>query len=258
MWVLAVVVVLGGCGRLLFDPLATDPAGDGGIGGDSSRDGVAGQVPAPVAWFALDENAGLAAYDSVTTTEWGLVQGGTWLAGHTGAALGFDGDGDNVGIGSLVTLANLPQVSVSAWINPATLADDGQPHCVFAKAETTTAGWAMLVDQNGDGSLGFESYYPTTTTMKHSLSGSLVVGQWQHVAATWDGDFSPTGIQLYRNGVAVIAGQFGGSSATRPDDATVSATINCYGIAGLAGVIDDVRIFDVVLTPQEVAELAAL
>lgn len=261
----AILFALCGCGRIAFDATRDDggavdgdpSTGDGGGTGDgSTRDGPVGQVPAPIMWFKLDENGGSAAYDSVLTSDWGLVQGGTWVTGRSGAALAFDGDGDNVGIGANARLANLPRLTVSAWISPASLIDDGQPHCVFAKATTTAAGWAVLVNQNGNGSLGFETYYAATMAVATHSAPVLAAAQWQHVVATWDGTVG--GHDLYRNGAPLAAIQTGTASVARPDDAAISATINCYGIVGFAGAIDEIKIFDVVLTPQEVASLYAM
>lgn len=250
------LVVLGACGRIAFDPVGGGTGSgtdDGGSGGDT--DGTGGPVPGLIAWFKLDENSGSAAYDSIIMSDWGLVQGGTWVPGHSGSALAFNGDGDNVGIGALTRFNNLPRLSVSAWINPTAVTDDGQRHCVFAKAETTTAGWAILVGQSGDGSIGFEAYYGGSTAMQHSAGGVVVVSQWQHVVVTWGGSGMSTDILMYRNGGAIGGVMSSSSAAARPDDATESATINCYGLAGFAGVIDDVKIFDAVLTPAEVASL---
>jgi hypothetical protein len=253
----ALVVVVCGCGRIAFDvhgAVGDGRGGDGGTG-DDGGDGALAQAPAPILWFKLDENGGLAAYDSVTTTEWGLLQGATWVPGYSGSALAFFGTGDNVGLGALTELTNLSQLTVSAWIYPTGLVDDGQPHCVVAKSMTTTAGWAVLVNQNGAGSFGFESYYPTATMANHSAPGAVVASQWQHVVATWTGGSNATSAELYVNGTVVSGGAIGNATGARPDDSTIAASINCYGAVGLAGTIDEVKIFDVVLTAQQVASL---
>jgi hypothetical protein len=44
----------------------------------------------------------------------------------------------------------------------------------------------------------------------------------------------------------------------RPDDSTVSAEINCSAGTNFAGVIDDVMVFDRVLTPAEITQLAQM
>jgi hypothetical protein len=264
--IVALVGLACGCGRLNFDLHALGTGADGGDGSGMSgdgppvnmKDGAMGQPAGLVTWFKLDENGSTVAYDAIAN-EFGFLNGGTWVVGHLNSALSFVGTGDNVGIGAIPEIANLPQLSISAWIKPSSVAFDGQPHCVFAKVPTTTtAGWQILVGGAGNGTVGFEAYYPTSKVSRHSANNALVTSQWQHVAITWAGGTSNTGIELYINGVAVAAASTSDAVGARPDDSTIGAWINCRGSVGMAGAIDEVKIFSVLLSAQDVAGLAAM
>ncbi|NVB79763.1 MAG: hypothetical protein HOV81_15310 [Kofleriaceae bacterium] len=60
---------------------------------------------------------------------------------------------------------------------------------------------------------------------------------------------------LYANGAELSPGAVSGSAATRPDDSSVPAAINCISATSMVGAIDDVRIYDRILTPAQIAQL---
>jgi len=90
-----------------------------------------------------------------------------------------------------------------------------------------------------------------------SSSGvDLVVGEWRHIAATWDG----ADIRLYVDGVEVA---FGANVFTSIADTTVDVNIGAFQAfasgdrsAFFDGMIDEVYVFDRALTATEIANLA--
>lgn len=77
----------------------------------------------------------------------------------------------------------------------------------------------------------------------------LVQGQWTHIAATFDGDIAI----LYRNGEPVAGGPF--ALGYKPNAALVLGAAEANGGNPFNGALDEVRIYDMALTEQDVLEL---
>lgn len=234
------LLLLVGCGRIGFDP------------DDDARAGT----PSPIAWWKLDETGGNVAMDTIGIAN-GTLSGTplpTWGTGHVGGAVSFTGNGDRVHIGTPPSLSNLAQLTVMAWIRPASVVSDGRDHCVFDKG-LPTAGWNFQVASKRNGTIAFAALYPSSVTSVESERDSIAANVWTHVAASWDGTASTTGIVLYANGAELSPGNVEGTTATRPDDSSVAAGINCVSSSSMVGSIDDVRIYDRVLTPAQIAQL---
>ncbi|MEO6772229.1 MAG: LamG domain-containing protein [Kofleriaceae bacterium] len=247
--IFAAVILATGCGRIGFDPVSS-----GGDDVDGQTVGEGGLV----AWWKLDETSGTSVADANGNLTGTYVGGApTWTTGKIGGALELVGNGDHVALGQPALLANLPPVTVTAWIDPIAFVDDGVARCIFDKA-SPVAGWAFLIDSNGLGSIGFAGYFESgDRSERDSHPGRLTAGQWTHVAGTWDGGSSSGGVHIYVDGAEITYMIAKGGLPTRPDDSAIPASINCSAGPGMAGLIDDVRVFDRVLTEAEIAAIFA-
>jgi hypothetical protein len=88
-----------------------------------------------------------------------------------------------------------------------------------------------------------------------SVGGLLQSGAWSHVVATWDGSSAAAGIHLYVDGTEAARQSVFDGVGTRNDDSAVPFNLNCNGGGMYGGAINDVRLFDRVLTPTEIAAL---
>ena len=76
---------------------------------------------------------------------------------------------------------------------------------------------------------------------------------WYHLALTWDGSTTTNSLKLYLNGAL--------ETNITPTVAASSLTYSSFGIGKTAtatyapGIVDQVRIFDSVLTPTQITEL---
>jgi hypothetical protein len=82
--------------------------------------------------------------------------------------------------------------------------------------------------------------------------GAFPEGEWTHVAGTYDGRTA----QLYRNGVLAAEGNFTFGPTT--DAALVFGCCQRAGANPFNGALDEVRLYDVVLSESEVRDLAGL
>ena len=85
-----------------------------------------------------------------------------------------------------------------------------------------------------------------------AVGGSLVPGQWQHVAAVLD-SVSQTG-KVYLNGIEVGSGVFDGTIFTSSDGLGIGDSFGIpSGGARYSGLLDELAIWNVALTPLQIA-----
>jgi len=89
-------------------------------------------------------------------------------------------------------------------------------------------------------------------------NNAVVLNVWQHIAVTWDGTNQGTGIHIYTDGIEQ-AYQETGNDGTGVSDVGVPLTIGNRNENDRTfdGLIDDVRIYNRVITASEVWSLYA-
>jgi len=85
------------------------------------------------------------------------------------------------------------------------------------------------------------------------------LNRWQHVAATWDGSTLGSNIHLYVDGVPADGAAVNGSGTPIDDSGSPLTVGNRAGdlARGFAGDIDDVQVYDRILTASEIRDLAS-
>ncbi len=192
-----------------------------------------------VAAYAFDEGSGGVVNDASGNGHSGTVSGATWTAGRNGGGLSFNGTDASVLLGSLGTFYN-GGFTLEAWVRKQTSKND-----VAVVGTWTGSGGPMLwVDH-------LATRYHLTIGSS-SLSDYLdsghnpILGQWQHVAATYDG----TTARFYIDGAQVasrnVVGSFGSSNSWR---------VGAYGSTPggfFDGLIDNVRVYSRALAAGEI------
>jgi len=217
-----------------------------------------------VSHWALDEGAGLIAYDSAGSKD-GVVFGAKWASGQLGAALDFDGADDYVALPDNNPVW-LPQNSfaLSAWVyfDRAPAASGGETFLDlnFADSGTPSNELGYVVSRAGAGYAGRVAFGMTTlTNTDEDLHSNEVLsgGRWYHVVAVRDG----TTQAIY------IDGQLDNSRTCSPDpidfvggyddDKVNIGRVTSAGVGQyyVDGKIDDVRIYDRALSASEVLQL---
>ena len=81
-------------------------------------------------------------------------------------------------------------------------------------------------------------------------------GQWHHIVATYDGSGNRSGMNLYVDGALVASGIAFGITNDILNDTPVRFGANGIGALELiVGQLDDVKIFDVELTNQQINDI---
>lgn len=175
----------------------------------------------------------------------GTITGATKTIGQVGQALSFDGSGDYVEVGDVLDMIGTNGITLSAWVKVNTFKDWGAIiDKLLSEGNYRLITWAdgtvELGIRNTAG--GYESLRTTTT---------LNAGQWYHLVATFDD--STTG-KIY------IDGSF---NKTKTDFTLVRGDVAVPLRIGYAsnndvyfdGSIDEVRIYNRVLSAQEILRL---
>jgi hypothetical protein len=217
---------------------------------------------APVGWWKFDEGSGSSTSDSSGNGATGaLTNTPTWVAGRIlPGALSFNGSTQSVAISGAGAVANLytTGMTVSAWIKPAGLGGGNGGRIV--DKDNNDQGWYFSL--NASNTLKFASdQFSGTSPSVTSASSAITLNAWQHVVATWDGTTSGAGIHLYVNGTLLTGTTVvtGANNTTTYPDPTTPFTIGnrpTDNARGFNGLIDDVRVYNRVLSAAEITALA--
>jgi PKD repeat protein len=196
-----------------------------------------------ISWWKAENNA----YDSLGDNHGTAMNGATYATGKIGQAFSFDGADD------YISVPNNPlpgSIAISAWINSSD--NSGQNRLIIGEnVGIQGTGWQFFIQAGGR--LVFGIYAPGWTFVTSSFD--LPVNQWVHVAATFN---AVTGtMQLYINGVPDTTNQYtGGLWAANTNPLKIGSLGTPTGAAPFSGRIDEVKIFNRVLTVGEVVNQA--
>ncbi len=187
-----------------------------------------------VGHWRFDEGSGTTARDSSGNGNDGTLSGDVeWTAGQIGNALQFNENGW-VDCGDILTLTQT--LTITCWVNPAVLSGD-------RGFVTREAAYAFKSSGN---------FLRFTTPGILDYNGNNTILQtdtWQHVAVT----FMPNqtqGCVFYLNGVETDrVNSTGLNAGTGPFRMGNNQWGQLY-----SGMIDDVRVFDHILTPEEIMD----
>ena len=194
----------------------------------------------PIGYWKFDETSGDIASDSSESGDTGYLKNGlTWGTGKINGAVVFSVPNDAVQIKT--TNFNLQQGTIGMWVyvQRQTLSR----HYFFGHV-TGTANRIQLYDKYGYLCLGLGDSQETSVNIQR-----LQNKKWYHIVLTWN---KPT-YNVYVNGVLKASGAYSGLTAFADH-----ADIGNNGLGrdmGLNGKIDDVHIYNRVLTADELIRL---
>jgi hypothetical protein len=211
--------------------------------------------------WSLDDGTGTNVNDSSGTGRDGIFSGQpTWTTnGVIAGALKFSGTNDSVRQSAGEnTLNGLKAFTVALWIKaPPTNTSQGFVTADDAGTNDTFSFTTRTIASCGNFTNVIEATIPAShgTVHRASASRALKPGEWQHLALTWTNGTAP---KLYVNG-----------SLDQPGAGFTPAAgvlTNCPQFiigkgawdspAAWSGALDDVRVFDVVLSAEEILALA--
>jgi len=243
--------------RLLYTPPCGLFAGEDRFGytlGDASGEQVAGRVTVALrrrglaGYWPLDETAGAVAFDRTGHHRDGALQGDpVWGAGWFAGALSLDGLDDYVAVPALNVEGT--ELTVSAWIRRAG-PQEAWAGLFFGRASGTVAGLnfgtgdELRYHWNGD-----------VATWNWDSGLTVPDDQWVFTALVVEPDqatiyLHDTALRSAVNVVPHARQTFAGETSLGRDPSV--------GTRHFAGLLDDVRVYDYALTPEEVRDLCDL
>ena len=220
---------------------AKDATGNEGPYSNAATVTTLSTIPELVAAYSFNEGSGTTVSDASGYGNSGTIANATWTtAGAYGRALVFNGTTARITIPDSASLHLTSGMTLEAWVNPSTVSSAWRDviykgtNNYDLEATSTTGGrpaaGATISSSNG-WTIG---------------TASLPVNTWTHLAATYDG----AELRLYVNGVQV---------ASQPRTGNILTSTSALEIGGNAatghffqGLIDEVRVFNVALTPTQI------
>jgi len=206
-----------------------------------------------IAHWELDETEGSVAYDSAGKNDAELHGGPVWqpAGGKEGGALQFDGTNDYVSTPFILNPAK-GSVSISAWIK------GGAPGQVMISqrdvidGRTTNPGNTWLLADASYGRLMTRLMHPPFPPL---VSESVITdGQWHHIGLVYD--FVGLHRYLYVDGTEVAEDSDFVGGVGSDGGLYIGADKTLDAASFFSGLVDDVRIYNNVLSAEEIAVMA--
>lgn len=165
-------------------------------------------------------------------------------------SLALDGINDHVTFGDALTFDHATQFSMSFWVRPNNFSSQ---RCIYSKSTADVAVNGINVQITTGGNV-FTQLRSGGAGPNYTSNLTLTALAWNHIVLTYNGGSNQNGLRVYVNGVV----------ATTPASAALSGTW-LYGqpamlgarngTAFFSGHMDEVSVFDRVLTASEVSQL---
>ncbi len=199
-----------------------------------------------VAWWKLDETGGRQAADSSGNGLHGTLVGEPkWRpdGGVIGGALEFDGIGDHIVIGNQSQFDLTEGIAVTAWVKVRRF--DRNWQAIVTKGDTA---WRIARDRDRD----CVQFAFSSVPKEQLLKGRINVndGQWHHVAGVYDG----RKMFLYVDGKLDLSAETATSIPVNDQPVYIGENSQRPG-RRWNGLIDDVRVYNRALAPQEIEAL---
>ncbi len=207
---------------------------------DSGTGAVHGAPPKGlVGNWQMEEGGGASLLDSSGAQNNAAVTGSPgWIPGHAGLALSLNGTTDYAVAPDRATL-NPSKLTLAFWVNPSRVATQYVLKKAGAYELSLSIQGIPFFRLNGD------------NTYRLNAATSQTTGAWMHLAATYDGAV----MRLYVNGVEQGQG-LAGPAAIASSTAALGIGAQADGTSPLQGGLDDVRLYNTVLTASDIQLLA--
>jgi hypothetical protein len=223
-----------------------------------SREWISSTIEGLTAWWPLDESIGNIAYD-VIGQQHGMLyytEQNDRVPSGAGYVLGLDGVAESDGLGEYLRLPCVARndFSIAFWMRTNQFASAGEQWWhgkglidAIATGVRNDFGISLLRDKAAFGVNG-----PATGDVTIQSATAINDGYWHHITAARD---STTGVmKLYVDGVLEAVGTGAAGTLTGPSRMLVGS-INLLSGKYLRGYFDDIRVYDRVLTTEEIVLL---
>ena len=206
-------------------------------------------------WWKMDETGGTTAFDSSGNGANATIHGGTFTTGYLSNALHLTGGTNNA---AFTSTSNAAQTTVTAWVRADSNGGSSYPRILV----TPGCYFNFRFDGTATNALDFAT---TSTANGTTAAGEWVappnsvgIGGWYHVAVSYDKSSTANVPALYVNGVKMSLTTLTSPSTNASSYAGTTYIGNRLDLTrGWDGLIDDLRIYNRLLSDAEVQLLAA-
>ncbi len=221
----------------------------------------AGGTP-PAGLWTMNEGTGTVANDTSGNNVPAALVNATWTTGHLGSAVAMAGTATSiVNVGKPAVLNDMKTLTWAFWANAkGTMLHDGGPAMekgsgsdvrkTFTFGPTTSSAAFNLFGMVAAG---------TVAAYSEALPGTYALNVWTHWTMTYD-DAGDRKIHIYKNGVEVAYNTQTAAVGTIQIDNDVNLSFGGTPDSGwdaFNGALDDLRIYNRILTSTEIQALAA-
>lgn len=208
--------------------------------------------PEPVAYWSFNDeaNPGL---DNSGNGHDGTIQGATSETGICGKGLRFDGGLDAMTCGSAVL--NTAPYTICVWVKADAIIPGVARWIVSNGAESgKTYGLSLALQNNSTWQFAVKN---SSGTEGGVAADTATSAGWVFLCGTWDGTSASGSIKLYINGLEVASSNPGSAAKGSQSDLRIGAPSNPDHMNDYhwAGVIDEIRIYDIALNNTEIQNL---
>lgn len=209
-------------------------------GGDTIADAFATYSNGLVGCWHFDENSGTTTGDSSGNGNDGTINGATWTTGKCGSALSFNGVNNYVEVPDNNSLHISDGITIEAWIKPT---DTAQWRTIISKFVGSRKDIYFFLYS---GKLGVALDGPQSSDWKPNVP--ISTGTWTHVSVTYDGSH----LRLFKNGAEAASKGASGSLSLATNTNPLYIGKNTKWGEYFKGSIDEVRIYERALSPEEI------
>ncbi|PIE70842.1 MAG: hypothetical protein CSA22_05445 [Deltaproteobacteria bacterium] len=171
-----------------------------------------------------------------------LIGPPAWVSGKKNMCLEFNGDGDLVTVPSLEN-KKFHSLSICAWINPSFTEYSGT---ILSKTRS------FEFSKNENGQLVFVLWLNNGTQWVKTTTQTIQFNQWTCACVTYGSGSGGNGLCLYLNGQEVLSDSSQTSvPSVSNEPVRIGEDLDDY--RSWDGKLDEVRLYDHVLTPEQVA-----
>ncbi|MCE9613302.1 MAG: FG-GAP-like repeat-containing protein [Lentisphaerae bacterium] len=213
--------------------------------------------------YTFDADEGSSVTDQSGNGHTGMVHGATWTPnGVSGGAFAFTGADQDIDAGDLDALDGCSSMTLAAWV---WLDDNTGRRGLMSKDSRPIRGFLFEAVNPVHGvPLGSVGGYPYGDSSCSEATHQMATGRWSHVVMVYDGS-QPTSarLRIFEDGVAeamtttLPAGDIPTATPMTANRFLIGNNYEPYGYAQLAGRVDDVRVYNRVLSASEILQVIA-
>jgi len=199
-----------------------------------------------VGWWNLDEGAGTLAADRSGNARSGVLvkmDAAGWVAGRFGGGLQLDGVDDYVRIAGYKGITGSNPRTIAAWIKTTEFGEV----VTWGTADAASERWIIRINEEGCVRVEVGAGYVIGSTRVNN-------GKWRHIAVKCDGTTTDN-VGIYVDGAADAISSYSSQFVNTGDTDEVRIGVHLGTSRFFKGVIDEVRIYDRVLSDEEIAHL---